>query len=55
MYGRQEGRRPGFDAFSELAIAPIPERIGQLNMSPELLNSLLGGGAGGAAASRRPV
>lgn len=30
MYGRQSGRRPGFDAFSEVAIAPIPERIGQL-------------------------
>lgn len=30
MYGRQDGRRPGFDAFSEVAIAPIPERIGQL-------------------------
>ena len=30
MYGRQDGRRPGFDAFSEVAIAPIPERVGQL-------------------------
>jgi len=30
IYGRQDGRRPSFDAFAEVAIAEIPERIGQL-------------------------
>ena len=30
MYGQQSGRRPSFDAFAEVAVAPIPERVGQL-------------------------
>lgn len=51
------GMQPGqliAQAFG--GIAERAERIGQLNMSPELLNSLLGAGAATSAASaRRPV
>lgn len=56
------GMQPGqliAQAFG--GIAERAERIGQLNMSPELLSSLLGSGAGsgaaatGPAASRRPA
>ena len=48
-------RQPGqliAQAFG--GIAERAERIGQLNMSPELLNSLLGAG-GATAGTRRPV
>ena len=53
------GMQPGqliAQAFG--GIAERAERIGQLNMSPELLNSLLGAGAGvgtGSVVARRPV
>jgi hypothetical protein len=49
------GMQPGqliAQAFG--GIAERAERIGQLNMSPELLNSLLGAG-GATAGTRRPV
>lgn len=48
MYGRQAGRRPGFDAFSEVAVAPIPERTGQV-IRNRLLDQINPYGEPGAA------
>jgi LPS-assembly lipoprotein len=48
MYGRQNGRRPGFDAFSDVAVAPIPERTGQV-IRNRLLDQINPYGEPGAA------